>query len=468
MIDALRAAAEDSGTGDALLRRADSIRVIESMSWRYRNPARLIAERLGASPRELVKTTVGGNSPQSALNEAAGMISRGELDVVLLTGAEVVYSKRVARNADVKVEWTAEDPDEPAPPRILGTDRVGVADVETAHQAMVPVQFYPMFENAIRAAAGESVEEHQVKISELWARFSEVAARNPYAWSPQPRSAEEIRTPTADNRMIGFPYPKLMNSNIQTDQGAAVIVCSVEAARAAGVPEDRWVFLHAGADAHDHWFVSERDNLHSSPAIREIGRAIGRLSGVDLPGQVAHVDIYSCFPSAVQVGAAALGFGLDEDDRPLTVTGGLCFAGGPGNNYVTHSIAAMVDALRVDAGSYGVVTANGWYLTKHSAGLYSTRPPADGFRWESVQDAVDALPRRDFLDGVEGDVTIETYTVMHDRDGTPNLAILACLLPDGRRTWANSTDADMMKSMTVDEWCDLPARLGPGGLLTPA
>ena len=468
MVDALRRAGEDSGTADRLLTRADSIRVVEPMSWHYVNPALLIASAIGASPRELIKTTVGGNSPQAVVNDAAGAIARGELDVALIAGAEVVYSKRVARQADIKVAWATQGPDTPPPSRVIGTDRVGVTEVETAHQVMVPVQFYPIFENALRAAAGEAVEEHQVRISELWARFSEVAAGNPYAWSPQRRTAEEIRTPTADNRMIGFPYPKLMNSNIQTDQGAAVILCSVEAARAAGVPEDRWVFVHSGADAHDHWFVSERDDLHSSPAIAAIGRAVSRLAGVDIAGGVAHVDLYSCFPSAVQVGANALGLGIDEPDRPLTVTGGLCFAGGPGNNYVTHSIAAMAGVLRDDPGSFGLVTANGWYLTKHSAGLYSTQPPAEGFRWESVQEEVDAGPKRAYLDGHEGDVTVESYTVMHERDGTPNLGILACLLPDGRRTWANTTDADLLKSMTVDEWCGRPAQLGPGGAFSAA
>src|SRR5205807_1630523 len=232
----------------------------------------------------------------------------------------------------------------------------------------------------------ESIDDHQARVGLLWSRFSEVAAANPHAWSREARTPDDIATVTAENRMIGFPYTKAMNANLDTDQAAALIVCSVEAARAAGVPEDRWVFPWAGADVHDHWWVSERADLHSSPAIRAAGRAVFGLAGIGID-DVAHVDLYSCFPSAVQIAAAELGLGLEEPDRPLTVTGGLTFAGGPGNNYATHSIATMVQRLRSSPGSHGLVTALGWFVTKHAMGVYSTTPP-DGYRRGSPQDEV--------------------------------------------------------------------------------
>jgi acetyl-CoA C-acetyltransferase len=326
---------------------------------------------------------------------------------------------------------------------------------------MMPTQMYPIFENAVRGASGASIEEHQLKIAGLWSRFSEVAAGNPWAWSPEARTPAEVGVPGPDNRMIGFPYPKLLNANIQVDQGAALIICSVETARAAGVPEDRWVFPLSGADAHDHWFVSERDNLHSSPAIRECGKAAFALAGVGAE-DVAHVDLYSCFPVAVEIAAAELGFPLD---RQLTLTGGLTFGGGPGNNYVTHSIASAVMALRSDPGSIGLVNANGWYVTKHSVGLYSTNPPTDGFRAADVQAAVDATPKREVAEDAEGAATVESYTVMHDRDGAPETAIVACLLPDGRRAWANSTEPDVLVRLTTEDVIGRPAALQADGLV---
>src|SRR5205814_519899 len=218
---------------------------------------------------------------------------------------------------------------------------------EGAVGLLAPPVVYPLFENALRGAAGETIDEHDAQVAGLWSRFSAVAATNRWAWSPVARTPEDLRRSGPDNRMVAFPYPKLLNANMQTDQAAAIIMCSLTVARAAGVPDDRMVFPLAGADAHDHWYVSSRRDLHSSPAIGAAGRAVFGAAGIG-PGDVAHVDLYSCFPAAVQIGAAELGFPLE---RSLTVTGGLTFGGGPGNNYVTHSIAAMVDELRRGPGA---------------------------------------------------------------------------------------------------------------------
>ena len=212
--------------------------------------------------------------------------------------------------------------------------------------------------------------------------------------------------------MISFPYPKLLNANDRVDQGAALILCSVEAARSAGVPEDRWVFPLSGADAHDHWFLSHRRDLSSSPAIRLAGERALRLAGLGID-DVAHIDLYSCFPCAVQIAANELGLSTTDPGRPLTVTGGLGFAGGPGNNYVTHSIATMADRLRRHPGSVGLVTGLGWYVTKHAVGTWSTVPPTHGFAFDSPQDEVDGLPQRVPASDYEGDAVVETYTVIH-------------------------------------------------------
>jgi acetyl-CoA C-acetyltransferase len=460
MAEALEVAAADTGVGRTVLEKADSIRVNSVLSWRYSDPGALVAGQLGASPRETIVTTTGGNSPQMLLNDTAAAIQAGDVRVALIAGAEAMYTRFRSRKAKVWLDWPVQADDEPT--AVLGEDRPGTSDMEMSRALALPIQIYPVFENALRAAAGESIEEHQAKIAGLWARFSEVAATNPAAWSPEARRAEDIATVTSENRMIGFPYTKAMNANLDTDQAAALIVCTIDAARELGVAEDRWVFPWSGADAHDHWWVSERADLHSSPAIRAAGRTALELAGMGI-GDVAHLDLYSCFPSAVQIGAAELGLALDEPDRPLTVTGGLSFAGGPGNNYSTHAIATMVERLRSDPGAKGLVTALGWYITKHAVGVYSTEPPPDGFRHARPQDEVDRLPRRDPVADYEGAVTIDSYTVMHERDGSPAIALVACLLPDGRRTWANSNEPGLMKAMTLEEFVGRPARLRSGG-----
>jgi acetyl-CoA C-acetyltransferase len=458
--EAARRAADDAGA-PGLIGAIDSVRIVALLSWRYVNHAALVAERIGASPRETAYTPMGGNTPQTLVNKTASAIAKGELDVALIGGAEAWRTRMAQRKADIKPDWTVE-PEGTAPAIVLGEDLPMTSPAEAAKGIVMPVQLYPVFENALRAAAGRSLDEHLTLISELWARFSEVASTNPYAWIQEAKTAEQIRTPSQSNRMVGFPYTKAMNSNNDVDQSAALIMCSVEAAQRLGVPEDRWVFPLAGADAHDTMFVSNRENLHSSPAIRAIGKTALELAGLGID-DVKHVDLYSCFPSAVEIGAAELGLSLD---RQLTVTGGLCFAGGPWNNYVGHSIATMAGIVRQDPGSIGLVSANGGYTTKHAIGLYSTTPPAAGFQWRDVQDEVDATTAaRELAEDHEGAVTIESYTVMHERDGSMTNAIVPCLTPEGRRTWAVSTDADLMKAMTSDDLVGRAATI-KGGVLT--
>jgi acetyl-CoA C-acetyltransferase len=249
----LMAAAVDRAVEDAGLRgvpAVDSIRVVSLLSWRYGNPALVLAERLGVSPRETAYTTNGGNSPQSLVNLTAGEIQRGDLDIAILTGGEAFRTRMKARKLDVDLGWP-KAPDESVP-RLVGEELVMNHPAELAQKIVMPVQVYPMFETAIRSAAGRTPDEHLVHISELWARFSEVASHNPNAWLRTALTAEQIRTPGPGNRMVGLPYPKYMNSNNDVDMGAALIVCSVEKAQSLGVPRDRWVFIHSGSDCHEH------------------------------------------------------------------------------------------------------------------------------------------------------------------------------------------------------------------------
>src|SRR5262245_52227944 len=440
---------------------ADSVRVVSLLSWRYRDPAHFLVERLGQQPRETAVTTGGGNSPQLLVNVTADEIQRGRLDVAILAGGEAWRTRMRARRVDAVLTWP-KLPDGTTPDRTIGDELVMSSPVELARGIVAPVQVYPMLETAIRAARGADPEEHLIRVSELWAAFSAVAAGNPFAWSQEAKTAEEIRTPGPSNRMIGLPYPKLMNSNNDVDQAAALIMCSVERARSFGVPEDRWVFPLAGADCHEHPFVANRWSLTETPAIRAGGRTVLELAGL---GGDDHevIDLYSCFPSAVQLGAASLGLGLD---RQLTRTGGLSFAGGPWNSYVLHAIATVMADLRDRPGARGLVWANGGYVTKHSFGVYGTEPPAAGFRHGSPQAEVDAGPTRAVAGPEEaaGPAVVDAYTVMHDRPGRPETGIAACLLADGRRAWGTTGDVDAA-ALCDGEWVGRRITLDAAGAL---
>jgi acetyl-CoA C-acetyltransferase len=436
--EALRRAATDSGARRDVLSPADTVWIVRMLSWRYTDPAALVAERLGARPTDTAVSPMGGNEPHSLLLQACRDIAAGTRDLVLIGGAEAWRSRRSPGGK--ALGWTPmADGDRPA--RVTGEEAPLNHPAEIARNVVLPAQIYPLFEQALRHAAGRSVDEHLDVVGRLWSRFSEIAATNPHAWLPEALTPAEVRTPSPKNRWISWPYTKVMNANNAVEQGAGLVLASAERAAALGVPRDRWVFPLAGTEAHDHYAVSHRGDLASSPAIRLAGRSLLDLVGVGID-DVAHVDLYSCFPSAVEVAAAELGLSLDRD---LTVTGGLPFAGGPWNDYVTHAVATMLGVLREDPGSLGLVTANGGYLTKHALVLYSTEPPAEGFRWASPQAAVDALPRRELHQGgATASGRIESWTVAHDRDGEPERAIAAVILDDDRRAWAFGTAPDIL------------------------
>ncbi|MDQ2650179.1 MAG: acetyl-CoA acetyltransferase [Actinomycetota bacterium] len=456
--EALRRAAEDTGVGMAAVTGADTVHAVRLISWRYRDVARLVAEKLGASPRDTSASTMSGNSPQTLVNQSCLAIQAGEADLVLVGGAEAWRTATAFRGRGEQPDWTVQGDDVPEA-RASMRDYPMSAPAEQARGIVMPVQMYPLFEQAFRLRVGRSIAEHTVAVSELWSRFSEVAATNPHAWIQQAYTPEEIRTPSPDNRMIGLPYTKRMNSNNAVEQGAAFILCSAERAEALGVPRDRWVFPHCGTDAHDHIFVSERDELGASPAMRLAGRAALELAGVGVD-ELGPIDLYSCFPSAVEIAAHEIGIDIT---RPLTVTGGLSFAGGPWNNYVSHSIATMSARLREDPGAIGLVSGNGGYITKHAFGIYSTEPPADGFRHRDLQAEVDALPSRTACEDPDGPASVESWTVMHDRDGNPETGLLAALLPDGRRAWGSTQEPTVVQAMATEELAGRKATLRPDG-----
>lgn len=449
MIDAVRRAAEDTGA-PGLLAGVGSVRVIRGI-WPYGNPAKAVAEAIGCPGAETAMSQYGGNFVQTVVNQTALDIQRGTQELVVITGAECGNSQAKARRAGIELDW---QPLPGTPDRMIGEDKDMRHPAEKKLRIGAPIQLYPLFENALRHQRGESIDAHLVRISELWAGFSRVASQNPHAWLREPRTAEEIRTISPQNRPVSFPYPKLMNSNNNVDQAAALILCSTDKARALGIPEEKWIYPWAGTDAHDHWYVSNRDNLYSSPAIRLAGRRALELAGVGA-ADLDLVDVYSCFPVAVQVAAAELGL---DTSRPLTVTGGLTFSGGPLNNYVMHSIARMVELLREQREARGLITANGGYLTKHAFGVYSAMPPREPFRHEDLQPAVDATPSRDVLVDFSGDASVESYTVMYGAEGPAN-GIVVCRTQDDRRAWALCDDPATLDAMTREEFCGKPVRV---------
>jgi len=455
MTEVAVAAAHDAGA-PALLAAVQLVVAING-AWSYRDPARIVADAIGASGARTVRTTHGGNTPQMVVDMAAEQIVSGGLDVALVVGAETIWSRRRMRAAGIDRSVT-DQPEGVAPDETWGPELDLVDPHEQERGLQQPVEVYPIFETAIRAQRGESVEAHRDRIAALWRGFNTAAVANPFAWSRSAMTAEEIRDPSASNRMVAFPYTKAMCSNWDLDQAAALILCSAQAAERLGVPRDRWVFVHGGAEAADTSYVSHRHELGRSPAIAAAWRALSSDRGVGVD-DIRYLDVYSCFPSAVEAAVEAIGV---DDSRPLTLTGGLTFAGGPLNNYVTHSIATIAGCLRSDPDALGLITANGGLLTKHALGLYAGHPPQAPFRRTALSSEDVPHQAREAAPDHVGAVTLEASTVMHDRNG-PTHALFAGLTVDGRRVWGTSSDASVMQAAMTTELAGTSADLDADG-----
>lgn len=465
MAIAVRAALADAGAGDALLDRVGLMAAVPTASWTDGDPGRRVNELLGIHAPTVRTSNQGGNGPGLLMATLAERIQAGRLDAAILCGAEALKTVADAMKRGEQPDWPAADPERTAD-EVLEPDRPANTDAETAAGLFAPIMAYPLIEQAIRADAGRPPREQLELISRMWSRFSDVAAAHPSAWSHATYPAEEIATASPQNRQVTLPYTKLLNANLQVDQAAAVLVCSAQTARTLGISRDRWVYVHAAAHATDEWFLSERRDLHRSPAIRACGEAALGHAGITA-ADLGPVDLYSCFPSAVQLAARELGLPVDDPARPLTCTGGLTFFGGPGNNYATHGIVAVARQLReAPAGATGLSTALGWYATKHALGVYGNEPPARPFAAFAAE-PVHPEPRAVAEPGTYTG-TAETCTLIYDRSGQPSYGILFAILDDGRRAIGHTNDPEVMAAMARQDILGQPVDLRDDRSFTPS
>lgn len=443
---ALREADRDAGGG--WLGRLDSLAVVDQLSFRELGDASApLAGRIGATPKLCYKSSYpGGDTPILMLNEAARRIAAGEIQVAAVAGGEAL--RTAAQLAALKA---GDDPSAHNPLR-QATGRSGPPSFRQRYGLTAPVDVYPLYENAGRAAYGQTLAEGQAESGQIWSRFSEVAAENPGAWIRRPTPAEAIVTPSADNRPIAFPYNKLMVANSSVNQGAGFIVTSLAAARAAGLPEDRLVYVGAGAAAHEPGDYLRRDRYDRSVSMTvSLERALS-LNGVTAE-ELDFVELYSCFPCVPKMARRVIGW---PADRPATVFGGLTFGGGPIGNYMSHAVVGMVLKLR-EAGERGLLFANGGYATNNHSIVLARRPfPLEtvvaDFDFQAEADAArEPVPELD--ESYIGPGTIETYTVHYERDGRPKFGVVVARAPGGQRFLAKvlPTDAAAIAFLTDGE-----------------
>ncbi|HEX8008160.1 MAG TPA: acetyl-CoA acetyltransferase, partial [Trebonia sp.] len=451
--DAAREALADTGADPAAVAAAvdtaAGVRQFENSTPGARAPLgrsdnypRSVAGRIGADPARAVLEVTGGQAPQHLVNEFAAAIAAGRGEVVLLFGSEAISTIEHYATAD-----KADRPDFSEHAEGSLEDRgYGLEGMISRHLAAhgltdAPSQ-YALIDNARRARLKQTREEYAAAMGALFAPFTKVAAANPHAAAPVERTAEELVTPTATNRPIADPYTRYIVAREKVNQGAAVLLMSVAAARRLGVPEDRWVFLHGHADLRERDLM-ERADLSASPAAVLAARHALDVAGITAAG-LAAIDLYSCFPAPVFNICDGLGLAAD-DPRGLTLTGGLPFFGGAGNNYSMHAVAETVRRVRQAPGTFGFVGANGGFMSKYSAGVYCTTPvPWTADNSNKLQAEIDAWPAPEQARHADGWATVETYTVKYGRDGSRTGIVIGRLdaRAGGRRFVARGDDRD--------------------------
>ena len=444
ILAAARAAGDDAGA--RVLGAVDTVEVMAVGSWHYDDLPGAVAAALGLDvpAARRARHPTGGETPLRALDVAATRIAAGRSRACLLAGAEGTRAATRARRAGDVLPWTPAITAAPAPEYLAGLTGAFRAGISRAMHA------FPMYDNALRAHEGRTLAEGQVESGRLWAALSRVAAANPYAWSRDPLYADTITTPAPHNRPVSFPYTKLQVANPFVNQGAALLLVDRALARELGVPEDRWVYPLGGAGADEPADPRARVAYFRNPALEATVRGARRVTGTD---DVAYdaVELYSCFPAMPKLTARALG---DPAIVEPSVTGGLSFFGGPGSNYMTHALAAMVGRLRGRGGT-GFLHGVGMFNTKHHAVVLSTEPRPDG-RYPAAPDAVgDLRPPLEgpvpVAEGYTGPGTVVTYSVTYGRHGEPAQGAVVGRGPGGERFAAPVADPATLAALTSGE-----------------
>lgn len=448
-VDATRAALADAGIE---ANEIDIILLARTNDDCYPKPRRphganlnypgTLADEIGASPRELIYNVAGGQTAQQAVNEAAARIHAGETDCILMSGAEATKASRAAERNGVSIDWSGAS-DQPTTDRGVGFDVITQSEI--AHGLYRPPWLYALIENAMAAEAGETRSERRATMARLWIKFAAVARTNPYSQFQPDFDEAFLASPSKANYPFADPFLKWHMAQDAVNQGAALIMVSEAKADALGIAVEKRVYLHGAGEAAEPAFT-ERPSLTKSWAMdvaihRALDQAGKSVADLDV------FDLYSCFPCAVFSSSAVLGIDPYNDPRALTVTGGLPFSGGPGNNYSMHAIAAMAERLRAQPGDFGLVLANGGWLSKEAVGIWSTEKPATFSPVETVAKRSDDV-LVEIEDSPETGV-LETFTVTHGRNG-PDLGIILARTADGKRFIAHAKP-DAMPRLLAEE-----------------
>jgi len=431
-------AAEDCGN-KKILEHIDEVDAVLSISWHYDHLAKQLADHLQLKNGERKLSGLSGTHPQRFINEAAEKILKGERRAVLITGGEAFATKKRAKKENRTLDWpkAQSKPEHPFEDPFIPT--------EIAHEVFQAYTTFALLDSARRAKRGLSLSQNRQQEAQMLSRLSEVAAKNPRAWFPKAYTPAQLFEINDSNRMVSSPYTKNTMAFMDVDMAASIIITSNELADELGVPQEKRIYLRGWGYDKEPPYIAQRHELWHSPAMARASQHALKMANLSIQ-DMQHMDIYSCFASSLNFSRDVLEI-QDNDKRSLTITGGLPYFGGPGNNYTTHSVATMVETLRQHRGENGLISGVGMHMTHHVFAIYSSTPALPVIDVK-VDTSVPALKK--LQDQVNGTATILGYTVNYAPHA--NTALAVCELPNGDRCYARCTDAAILKSMDEEEW----------------
>lgn len=427
----------------AILQHIDEVDAVRPISWHYDNFAQELADHLQLKPGARQLSGLSGTHPQRFINEAAEQILRGKRRAVLVAGGEAFATKKCAKKDNRTLDWPK------AQTKAGHVFEDPLLPTEIAHEVFQAYTTFAVLDSARRAKLGLSLDENRHQQAEMMAQLSQVAAQNAHAWFPKAYSAEQLFDINSNNRMVSSPYSKNMMAFMDVDMAAAIIITSTELADELHIPQEQRIYLRGWGYEKDHPYIAQRAELWHSPAMAHASSQALHRAKLTL-NDIKYLDLYSCFPGSLNFTCDALGLS-EHHTRPLTVTGGLPYFGGPGNNYTTHSIATLVELLRQHHGEHGLISGVGMHMTHHVFAVYSSIPA----------EPLTVLPERHLpapkklQDHAHGPAMILGYTVNYvSSEGTAhaNTALAVCELANGERCYARCTDPVILKQMDEEEW----------------
>lgn len=425
----------------------DAIYMVNISSWSYGDAPGELGKRLNITPKEKTYLPDGGQSPQMLINQAADAIATGKHRAILITGGEAAYSIQKIFKGEAPEYWP-----EKKDPMYISGERWSLSQNVVKYQLYFPTTSYAIFETALRANSKRSVEEHKHYMGKLFERFSKIASQNPYSWTQKAYTAEEIITSSPENRLVVYPYTKRMCANNFVDQAGTVLITSEEIAKSLNIGKNKWIYITGGATFKNIDDITRRPRLYDSPAAREGVRLSLEQAGLTL-SDIDKFDLYSCFPSIVEIFMNELGI-KENDPRDLTLTGGLPFFGTPLSNYSLHAVINTVEAIRANSSLKVMVIANGGYNTKQSVGIYGTNPPVIqwGTRDDSkIQNSIlqEILPEP--IEMANGEMIVEGYSMLYERSGEIKRGVVIGSLENGERAVAFVNNIELLKTIENQE-----------------